>query len=203
MVVACCYLLVATVLLPRGVLQKRRYYGVFKVRQNQTRASAEARRLERHVATPVKWLKAARALEMRSVGHLMSVEQALAQEAILTAEALADGGDPCRGGPWACPHINAQGHKEAARVRRLVGRIRDPPDRRAAVIEYARSLPEASYLRKHIEDAPFRSDTAEDRMGPPARAPKRKKARGREDYHILFRVKPNALGAFICNLPNS
>ena len=146
MVVACCYLLVATVLSQR-VLQQRRYYGVFKVEQNQTRASAEARRLERHEATPVKWLKTATALEMRSVGHLMSVEQALAQEAILTAQALADGGDPCRGGPWACPHINAQGRREAAHVRRLVGRIGDPAARRAAVIEYARSLPETYYLR--------------------------------------------------------
>ena len=89
MVVACCYLLVAMVLSQR-VLQQRRYYGVFKVKQNQTRASAEAKRLERHAATPVKWLKTATALEMHSVGHLMSVEQALAQEAILTARALAD-----------------------------------------------------------------------------------------------------------------
>ena len=175
MVLACCYLLTATVLLPNGVREQRRYYGIFKVKANQTRTSAAAKRLERRIATPVKWLRLAIAntMQIHPIGHVMSLEEALTQEAVFVAQALNQGGQPCRGGPWSCPHVGAQGRKEAAEVRRLAARAPDAAAARASVIAYARELSEKSYLRKHIEDKSFRIDSAEEIMGPPAR--KRKK----------------------------
>ena len=168
MVVACCYLLTATILLPRGVQERRRYYGSFKIKAGSTRTSAASTRLERHIGTPVKWLCAALpdTLEMRPIGHAMSWQHALVEEAILSARAMTDGGDPCRGGPWANPHVGSKGREEAEQVCRLAARAVNAASARAAVIDYAQTLSSDSYLRRHIQNISY-SDSAERMMGSP------------------------------------
>jgi hypothetical protein len=136
---ACCYLITA-VCLVHGERILRRYYGIYKIRANQCRESARRRREQSHLEKPVKWLGAAdlSTFEMVAVGHPMAVQQALLQEAILTAEAFGDKGPPCRGGPWSNPKIGQKGRDEITDVRRLARNAACPSDARQQVLEYCR-----------------------------------------------------------------
>ena len=138
---ACVYELTATcdVL---GVATERRYFGLFKIYDNQTRESARRARERKHVEQPVAWLRAAdpTTLCLRAIGRPMLLESALAEEAILAAASFVDGGAPSRGGPWAHPRLGSVGVAEAAQVRRLVGRAGNPAEARQSVLDYARRL---------------------------------------------------------------
>ena len=79
----------------------------------------------------------------------------------MTAAALEDGQGPVRGGPWAHPHLGECGRAEARAVGRLAGRAANPAEARAAVLEYAMSRDEDSYLRMHCLDQQFTSDSQE------------------------------------------
>ena len=136
---ACCYLITA-VCLVHGERILRRYYGIYKIRANQCRESARRHREQSHLEKPVKWLGAAdlSSFEMVAVGHPMAVQQALLQEAILTAEAFGDKGPPCRGGPWSNPKVGQKGRDEITDVRRLARNAACPSDARQQVLEYCR-----------------------------------------------------------------
>ena len=170
-VLAICYVCTAEVASKHGK-ETRRYIGVTKLRGRPSHAAAAARE-QRHAETPVKWLAAADAstLVLRPCGHAMAVEQALAQEALLTAQALFDGGPPCRGGPWALPWIGVRGRAEARAVYELWCQASDDAAARAAVLEYGQGLGVSSYLRLHLADAAFHTDSAAVQMG--ERAPLR------------------------------
>ena len=134
---ACVYLLTAVLVL-HGERVVRRYYGIFKMRSGQTRESARQRREKAHLERPVKWLRGCDpwTLKMDAVGHPMGVQDALLQEAILTAQALDDDEGPVRGGPWANPYMGSLGREEAAKVRRLAARASSPAEAREQVLEY-------------------------------------------------------------------
>ena len=145
---ACCYLITA-VCLVHGERILRRYYGIYKIRANQCRESARRHREQSHLEKPVKWLGAAdlSSFEMVAVGHPMAVQQALLQEAILTAEAFGDKGPPCRGGPWSNPKVGQKGRDEITDVRRLARNAACPSDARQQVLEYCRKKTDISCLR--------------------------------------------------------
>ena len=163
---ACVYLITG-ICLVHGVKECRRYFGIFKIRANQTRESARLRRYQSHIERPVAWLKNcdASSMVMEAVGHPMRLADALVQEAIMIAAALEDGQGPVRGGPWAHPHLGENGRAEARAVGRLAGRAATPADARAAVLEYAMNLDEDSYLRMHCLDQQFISDSREGEQG--------------------------------------
>ena len=176
---ACVYLMLGTCLV-HGEKVVRRYYGIFKMRSNQTRESARRRREESHWQRPVKWLRGADpwSLRMEGVGHPMNERDALIQEAILTARGLDDGGGPVRGGPWSNPHMGNTSRDEAAKVKRLAANAESPAEARRNVLEYAESLDDDSYLRRHCLDLRFYTDSHEEEQG----APKRKRGKGKR-YH--------------------
>ena len=66
----------------------------------------------------------------------MELQQALVQEAILTAVGLGDSGPLCRGGPWAGPWLNQHGRSKAETVRKMAARTDGPAASRAKVLEY-------------------------------------------------------------------
>ena len=165
---ACCY--VASALCwdaHTGSKQERRYCGVFRVKGNQTKQSAWLRREQQHNSTPVEWLSGADpgSVKVAPQGHVMSYESALIQEAIMTAEAMGDGGPPCREGPWSHSNIGSSGREEIAKVQQLVARASSPSAARKAVRTCAAGRPESSYLKMHCENKSFRSDSGEDFMG--------------------------------------
>ena len=145
---ACCYLITA-VCLVHGERILRRYYGIYKIRANQCRESTRRHREQSHLEKPVKWLGAAdlSSFEMVAVGHPMAVQQALLQEAILTAEAFGDKGPPCRGGPWSNPKNGQKGRDEITGVRRLARNAACHSDARQQVLEYCRKKTDISCLR--------------------------------------------------------
>ena len=151
-VLACVYLLTA-VCHVRNQQERRQYYGVFKLRKGQTREAAARRRLRRHQATPVKWLQVGgghpRDESPRPPSDVGPRPRAGSH---LTARTLHDGSDPVRGGPWASPHVGHAGRGEAAAVRRLAARAADGAAARQAVMSYAASLPQNSYLNKHCQN---------------------------------------------------
>ena len=163
---ACVYLMTGMCLV-HGVREWRRYWGIYKIRANQTRESARSRRFKNHVTRPVAWLKNcdASTMRMEAVGHPMGLADALVQEAIMAAAALEDGQGPSRGGPWAHPHLGDTGRAEAKAVSRIAGRASSPAQARADVLEYAMSLDENSYLRMHCMDQQFKSDSHETEQG--------------------------------------
>ena len=153
--------------LVHGVMECRRYWGIYKVRANQTRESARLRRFQSHTEKPVAWLRNCDkdTLKMEAIGHLMCLADALVQEAIMAAAGLEDGNGPSRGGPWAHPHLGDKGRAEAKQVARIAGRASTPAQARAAVLEYAMTLGEDSYLRMHCLDQNFNSDSHETEQG--------------------------------------
>ena len=159
---ACTYILTGRCSTSAG-WEERDYVGVFRVKANQTRESARSCREMNHVGKPVKWMQQSDpdSLEMKVVGHTMTVQEALVQEAILTASRYTSGTVPVRGGPWAHPHIGVAGRQEIKAVNRISARAENPAAARRAVLEYATSLSETSYLHMHCWNKPFRSDTAE------------------------------------------
>jgi hypothetical protein len=168
MVRARCYVATATVRVEGGVAV-RRYAGMFKVNMNQTSNSARASRAQRHVTTPVKWLAALNpeTFSLEPLGALMTVEHALAEEAILAARGIHDDEGAWRGGPWASPYIRQTSLVEAERVYRIWSRAPTAAAAREKVLEYGQTLDEDSYLRKHLLEASFSRDTAEAHMGLP------------------------------------
>ena len=159
---ACVYLLTATCLV-NHVLSERRYFGIFPIYRNQSRESARQARERRHLEQPVAWLRSARpeTMVMRAIGRLMDVPSALAEEAIQTARHLVDGGPPVRGGPWAHPKLGNRGLREAAQVRRICARAGSPQEARDAVLQYAQSLDDDSYLKRHCAHLSFNRDSAQ------------------------------------------
>jgi hypothetical protein len=109
---------------------------------------------------------------------MLTIENALAEEALLTAEAMMNRHDYyVRGGPWHGLRMGYKGNLEARQVSRIAYRWRD--DRAQARVEvhvYAASRNDESSLKRHLEDRPFVRDSAE-----PARLeawPSARKARG-------------------------
>ena len=168
MPLACVYRVSATCSTNSGQ-ELREYWGVFKVLANQTRESAWAARLRDHKTRPVVWLGAADvdSIKLTAIGHVMTVENALAEEAIQAAQALGDHRVPSRGGPWSHPKLGQKGFAESAAVRRLANRAPTPAAAREAVLEYARTLDADSYLYRHCLDLSFNRDSAEANMAPP------------------------------------
>ena len=165
---ACCYMASALCYDSHtGSKQERRYCGIFRVKSNQSKESAALRRGEQHNTTPVKWLSGADpgSVEVVPQGHVMSYKNALIQEAIMTAQAMGDGGPPCRGGPWSQSIIGSVAREEIVTVQRLAARARDPGAAREAVGAYSAGLSEAGDLKTHCENRRFRSDSCEEFMG--------------------------------------
>ena len=106
-------------------------------------------------------------MELKAVGHVMTLENALLEEAIQAAYSLADKGLASRGGPWSHPKLGRKGRDEAAAVRRLANRAPTSAAARASVLEYVRTLDADSYLYRHCLDLGFKRDSAEEHMAPP------------------------------------
>ena len=161
MVLACVYLLAATCCI-ENQNQKRDYYGVYKVNANQTPVTAASCRLKYHISHPVSWMKHAlpETMSITPLGHCMTLEHALAEEAILTARAFLDGDGDVRGGPWSGPHVGSVGRSEMAKVRRLANQADDAAAARAAVLSYADTIADASPLKRHLANLKFGRDTA-------------------------------------------
>ena len=147
----------------RGVW--REYFGITRVDANQSAASAVMAREAWCRELPVGHFKNAvwDTLQYRPLGHMMTLDNALAEEALLTAEAMRDHRDfYVRGGPWHGAHLGYKGNLEAKHVARFGYRWRD--DRRQARVEvraYAATRADKSSLRRHIEGRPFVRDSAE------------------------------------------
>jgi hypothetical protein len=150
-----------------GSKQERRYFGIFKIRGNQTKESAGLRRQQQHNSTPVQWLSGAvlGSVKLVPLGHVMGYGTALIQEAILTAQAMGEGGPPCRGGPWSHSNIGSSSREEVTEVQKLIAGASDLSAARKAVGTYATGRPESSYLKMHCENKSFRSDSGENFMG--------------------------------------
>ena len=176
MVLAVLYLLTATCYV-QSREEERRYYGVCQVNANQTRQTATARRLSYHKSHPVAWVKHALpdTMGISPLGHCMSMQSALVEEAIRTARAFVDGGDAVRGGPWCGPHVGSVGRSEMGAVRRIAERAVDGAEARAGVLAHAAGLSESSGLRKHCENLRFGRDTAPFGPARKARWSKRRK----------------------------
>ena len=161
MVLACVYLLAATCYIEHQD-QNRRYYGVHKVNANQTPVTASACRLSYHKSHPVTWMKHAipDTMNITPLGHCMTLKNALAEEAILTARAFVDGGDDVRGGPWSGPHVGSVGRSEMAAVRRVANREDDAAAARVAVLSHGDTIADASPLKRHLDNLKFGRDTA-------------------------------------------
>ena len=95
----------------------------------------------------------------------MSYENALIQEAIMTAEAIGDGGPPCRGGPWSHSNIGSSGREEITLVQLFAARASNPVAARTVVGTYSSGRLDTSYLQMHCENKCFRSDLGEEFMG--------------------------------------
>lgn len=166
---AVCYEATAEVMGESG-WEWRRYFGACKVYRNQSVSSAVACRKKLHKKKPVKWFAAMRVGTLGLVprGRALTLKHALAQETVLTARAMGDGGPACRGGPWAAPCISQASRAECAEVQRRCKRAANDGIARDLVATYGRSLGEKSYLRMHLANVAFRRDTAATQMGPPA-----------------------------------
>jgi len=177
---ACVYMISAACIVD-GTKTMRRYIGVFKIRKNQTRESARRKRAKEHMEQPVEWLRSSdpTSVDMTAVGQPMSIGQALLQEAIDTAHALVDGDGPVRGGPWANSRMHERSYDEAAQVRRLVAQADSRADARQLVLDYAVSLPEDSYLRRHCLDLKFASDSQESQRSHFTAAERAQRMKGR------------------------
>ena len=142
--------------------EKRRYYGVCKVYANQIAESAVAARLAYHVSHLVDWMKHSipETMTITPLGHVLSKQNALAEEAIRTAHAFMDGGDPVRGGPWSRPHVGSVGRSEMKAVCRKASRAEDAAAAREAVLAYVSNLTDTSPLRRHCENLKYGRDTA-------------------------------------------
>jgi|ETNmetMinimDraft_25_1059894.scaffolds.fasta_scaffold05070_3 hypothetical protein len=160
----------------RGVL--RDYFGITRVRCNETAWSACVRRHQKCLERPVTHFRRMdpATLEYTPVGHLMTLEHALAEEALLTAEFFLDGGF-IRGGPWAAANVGATARSEIKRVAGLAGQSASRHTARLAVAALAGSLPEASSLRRHLANRPFKLDSGEVNTVRPAAPPMRKSGR--------------------------
>jgi hypothetical protein len=99
------------------------------------------------------------------LGHVMGYETALIQEAILTAQAMGEGGPPCRGGPWSHSNIGSSGREEITKVQKLIAGASNVSAARKAVGTYVTGRPESSYLKMHCENNSYRSDSGENFMG--------------------------------------
>ena len=141
------------------------YFGITRVDATQSPSSAVQRREEWCRELPVAHLRNAAwdTLEYAPVGHLLTLDNALAEEALLTATAMRDVKDYfTRGGPWHGARLGFRGSEEARQVARLGYRWRE--DRQQARVQvnlYAKGRPDRSSLRRHIEDRPFVRDSAE------------------------------------------
>ena len=160
----------------RGVL--REYYGITRVRCNQTAPSACVRRHRRCLERPVAHFKRMNpsTLEYKPVGRLLAMEHALAEEALLTAESFL-GGAFVRGGPWAAANVGAAARSDMNRVVKLAEQSANRHAARIAVAALVGSLPEASSLRRHLEDKPFKVDSGEVSTVRPTAPPMRKSGR--------------------------
>ena len=147
---------------------------MFKVRGNQSKDSARKCRERRHLERPVQWLSSAdpHTMHMTCVGHVMDHQMALVEEAILSARGVLDGGDPCRGGPWAGGYLSDISLASAREVKRRAARAPTPAAARESVLEYALRLDDDSPLKKHVLSRLY-TDSAERKMAPP---------RGRKSY---------------------
>ena len=169
MVVAVVYLLTAVCWIENQE-KERRYYGMCKVYKNRSAESAVERRLSYHKSHPVSWMKHSlpETMKITPLGHCMSLENALAEEAVRTASAFVDGGSDVRGGPWSGPHVGSVGRSDMTTVRRLASRATNSAEARAHVLAHAEGLPEDNSLRRHCENLAFGRDTAP--LGPARKA---------------------------------
>lgn len=123
----------------RGVW--RLYFGLTRVDAAQTAEGAVQRREEWCRALPVAHFRTAKwdTLEYTPLGHLMTLDNALAEEALLTAEAMKTMTDyNVRGGPWHGAKLGYRGNEECRQVARYAYRWRaDRAQARAEVKAYA------------------------------------------------------------------
>ena len=182
-----CYVVTAFVLAEAG-RELRQYFGICKVYANQSVKSALASRRKRHLARPVRWLAALdpTTFVLKQCGHEMTLENALAEEAILTACALQSKGAKSRGGPWAHQKIRKASRLEAKRVHAIWRKAATGAKARELVHEYAAQLPADSYLRLHLANESFNKDTAAPQMGPPSC---RKRVSGKSESGHAKRVR--------------
>ena len=155
---------------------ERLYYGVTRCLERQSAAAACARRRLACLERPVLHLQrmVADTLCYKPLGQRMSLQHALAQEAILTALAMSQGYF-ARGGPWPFANLGAAARAEAERVAALAASASDTAAARRALLALAPQLPPASRLRRHVEDRPFKLDSAEPALSKvPPRASRRK-----------------------------
>jgi hypothetical protein len=109
----------------RGVW--RLYFGLTRVDAAQTAEGAVQRREEWCRALPVAHFRTAKwdTLEYTPLGHLMTLDNALAEEALLTAEAMKTMTDyNVRGGPWHGAKLGYRGNEECRQVARYAYRWR-------------------------------------------------------------------------------
>ena len=169
----------------------RDYYGITRVRVNQTPSGACERRKMHCLNKPVRHFGNMRpdTLTYKPLGHLMVLGNALAEEALLTATAYV-AGDFARGGPWQFPNLGASARKEVKAVARLAARFADRAEARRALHDHATKLPDTARLRRHLEDRPFASDSAEvSASGQPLAASKRRSGRSRSGSQKRKRLK--------------
>lgn len=164
----------------RGIV--RWYFGITRVDAGQSAIGAVAARRRWCEALPVSHFKTGllETLKYTPLGHLLKLEHALAEEALLTAEAMRNrelGHCFMRGGPWHGWQLGYKNNEESRKVAGIVYRWRD--DRkvaRAEVLAYAKERPDTSSLRRHIENRPFVRDSAE--PGRLEKFPEKRIARG-------------------------
>ena len=97
-------------------------------------------------------------LRLDPIGHVMNLDHALAQEAIVTARAFNDGGASVRGGPWAFPSMGCHAYSQMKEVRKLADQAADGAAARKQVLEYASRC--GGKFLKHCEDKDFHLDNA-------------------------------------------
>ena len=147
----CCYLL--SFRTARG--EERRYYGATELRGQSSAQQACEVRKQYHATHPLKWVRNAVAysLQIKPLDVLTELN-ALAQEALLTAQALEGSEDSVRGACWSGPYMSAAWRDSAAAVRETTWGLSGQRARQA-LLSYAHTLAEEHPLRRHLAGEPF------------------------------------------------
>ena len=133
-----------------------RFWDHSSVHLGQTATSAVAARQKWCEELPVGHFKTGQldTLEYTPLGHLLQLQHALAEEALLAAEAMCNrelGQFNVRGGPWHGARLGWINNKECRKVASIAYRWRgNRAVARAEVLVSAVGRPDTSSLRRHI-----------------------------------------------------
>jgi hypothetical protein len=139
--------------------KEKDYYGMTEVKYGQKKQRAGDIRKRYHVSHPLRCMSGAvvDSLYLEPLGHLMTKENCLLQEAINTAFAMQHD-TSVRGACYSCETIGAFLRSSAAQVRRVVGR-KSGQEARNALNTYVSTLDQEHPLSRHVHGKGYKDPT--------------------------------------------